>query len=150
MATRAWTFISKRGGVAACAFLIVAFAATSGRAHPSDPGPSEEDIPSELDLHFQDDKDDGDDPWAGGCHWHFGDKGCSAAKMFFSGDYCADYLLFEWTDDDCHEPGSDKTVYNCEEECAEEDKSGTCVILKGYCGKGLDSAKCVCTDRKKK
>ena len=128
---------------------IIALMSAPVVAMPSDPGPSEEDVPSDLDLHFQDEGDDGDDIWAGGCHWHWGDKECSAAKMFFSGDYCNDYLLFEWTDDGCHEPGDDKEVYDCREQC-DKGETGTCVTIKDHCGKERDSAKCECTAKGKK
>lgn len=135
------------------AVLIAGFSAPTAFAlAPSDPGPSEEDVPSDLDIHFRDERDAGDDPFKPGCHYHFGDKTCRAAKMIFFGDYCAEYFLFEWTNTRCHEPEDDKKVYDCRELCAEKGMKGTCVTVEDFCRdrKDMDtpgewdSARCEC------
>ncbi len=95
-------------------------------------------------TYFIDDTDGGDNPWRGGCHWHYRDKACSAAKMFFSGDYCEGHLLFEWTNTSCHEVEDDKKRYDCAAECKKQGTTGTCVMVRDHCGNGMHSAVCEC------
>ena len=109
-----------------------------------DEGPSEEEVAEPT--FFKDDKDGGDDPWNGGCHWHYRDKVCSAAKMIFSGDYCDGDVLYEWTNRHCHDAEEDKRRYNCAAECEKKGATGTCVTLRNDCGRGADSAKCECKE----
>lgn len=104
--------------------------------------PSEKDAPEAT--WFIDDTDAGDDPWRGGCHWHYRDKVCSAAKMFFSGDYCDGNFLYEWTNQSCHDAEDDKKRYDCAAECEEKGLSGKCVVVPDQCGNGMDSAVCEC------
>ncbi len=110
----------------------------------ADEGPSEEDVAEPT--FFRDDTDGGDDMWKGGCHWHYRDKTCSAAKMFFSGDYCEGNTLYEWTNQRCHDAEDDKKRYDCAAECEKKGAVGSCVTLPNHCGRGLDSAACVCKE----
>ena len=117
---------------------------------------SEFDVPSNLDIHYIDRDDAGDDPWKPGCHWHFGTKECSAPEFFFMGDSCSDdgRTLYEWTDNTCHAPKNDIRRYNCERLCQDKyGTSGRCVIAPKACrarrannpnGTSIDSASCVC------
>ncbi|MEM7355752.1 MAG: hypothetical protein AAF657_33360 [Acidobacteriota bacterium] len=124
-----------------CSLTLVLAAWTPALA---DEGPSEKIVPQPT--FFLDDTDGGDDPFKGGCHWHYRDKVCSANKMFFSGDTCDGNILYEWTNQHCHEVEDDKKRYDCAEECKKRGSTGTCVELPNHCGTNMPSAACECRE----
>jgi len=140
----------------ATAILLLTVVAPTAAQNPPT---SEFDVPSNLDIHYIDLGDGGDNPWKPGCHWHYGTKACKAPEFFFMGDYCSDdgQILYEWTDSSCHKPKDDLKEYDCEKLCQEKHGTvGRCIVTARACRPKLpkssqqpgDSASCVCKGKK--
>jgi hypothetical protein len=103
-----------------------------------------------VNAYFQDENDGGDNYEIPGCHYSYTDAACAANdpnRKFFAGDVCEDrFVILEWLDRTCHEE-TDRTRYNCDEECKAMGKGGGfCVPVPDACGPGNHSARCECRE----
>lgn len=110
-------------------------------------------VAGESDLYFLDDVnfDNGDEAFTAGCHLSYSDAQCTMDKAVYSGDQCEPngMDLLEWTNKECHplHPLDVKRHY-CDAECrAMGHDDGHCETVANHCGAGIDSARCVCTDK---
>src|SRR5689334_17037843 len=95
-------------------------------------------------IYFRDFADQGDQPFAPGCHFSFSDAACTQKGAFVNGDSCASpTVLVEYTvtlpcHDGCAEPRE------CDLECLFRGLgTGKCVRVPHFCGPNQHSARCV-------
>jgi hypothetical protein len=124
-------------------------AALGGCVSPGATGPSggrpEADLAETSWGYFLDAVDQGDDPWAAGCHYKCAAADCSGSKEFWGGDWCVGDDLMEWSRAEPHPAQSDLQRYSCAEECRRRGASGgRCVQIQDACDGAHASSLCEC------
>ena len=98
--------------------------------------------------YFRDERDAGNDPFLGGCHYDYSEITCTSMKTLYSTDYCeSPELLAEWTDNvNCHGHGLDLVLHNCDVLCIGMGfASGRCSYgVDPPCPPGVPTATCRC------
>ncbi len=95
---------------------------------------------------YTDERDNGDDPWKGGCHIKWTDGSCQDNKTVFKSDQCtsATDLMEYGTIKACHGPSNDKKPYDCDKECRDLHYDFGACVEDGTCDDGRTTHKCEC------